>query len=163
MELILFSSKSKLTNLKLLDMSLNMCFIITEPTNSIRDLIIILVSRCISMLENFSSISPFYLHCPHQFEWMLSPSSRQCFISAFIFSLVDYSNAMFAGLPAFTFSACTECRSMVCFRSVGICSHRRHNGDITLAVSCLLDLLQAPSCMYCLQWQQFIFYRRHNY
>ena len=45
MELILFVSKSKLTNLKQLDVSLDICSVVVEPTNFIRDLGILLDSE----------------------------------------------------------------------------------------------------------------------
>ena len=50
MKLIWFSSKSKLADLKLLDMRLDICSIVIELTNSVLDLGVIFDSELTSML-----------------------------------------------------------------------------------------------------------------
>ena len=102
MELIWFGSKSKLANLKQLNINLNICSVVVEPTDSVRDLGVILDSKpsMYQHIDKLSSTSFFHRRRLRHFRRMLNPSSRQRLVSGFILSRIDFRNAVLAGPPA---------------------------------------------------------------
>ena len=103
-ELIWFGSKLKFADFTLLRMILNICPIVVESTDSVRDLCVILeacfdASACGQIVINLL----FHLRRLRQFQWTFDPSSRQRLVSAFNLSRIDFCHALLAGLQACNF------------------------------------------------------------
>ena len=107
-ELIWFSFRANLSKLKRLDvMSLTLCFIVTEPVDSVRDLGVILDSELSKQkhIGRVSSLCFFHIRRLRKLRPMLNQSSAQRLVSAFILSRIDYCNAVLARLPATTLTS----------------------------------------------------------
>ena len=104
-ELIWLGSRANLVKLRQLDvMNLNLCSVVVEPVDSIRDLGVILDSE-LSMRVHISKISStwfFHLRRLRKLRPLIDTSSAQRLALAFILSRVDYCNSALAGLPTST-------------------------------------------------------------
>ena len=120
--------------------------------------------RSASVSLNCPQSAFFHLSRLREFRWMFDLSSRQCLVSAFIISRIDFCNAMLAGLPACTLSPFQSVLSAVRRRSAGACSRRRHHAVATLASGRLSDLLQAVLwCTQCTMTPVHPASQTHNY
>ena len=151
-ELIWFGSRANL--LRQLDvMSLNLCSVAVEPVDSVRDLGVILDSE-LSMRVHISKISStcfFHLRRLRNLRPLIDTASAQRLSSVFILSMVDYCNAVLAGLPTSTLALLQRVLNAAA-RFVAGATSRTHVSGIMkslhwLASDCLSDSLQTV-CAY---------------
>ena len=100
-ELIWFGSRANLVKLRQLDvMSLNLCSVVVEPVDSVRDLGVILDSE-LSMrvhISNISSTCFFHLRRLRKLRPLIDTASAQRLLSAFILSRITPCSRVY--LPA---------------------------------------------------------------
>ena len=101
-ELIWFCSWSNLIKLGQLNMSLNLCSIIMESVDSVRDLgaILEIELRMTQPIRKLSSMCFFHLRRLHKL-WLMF-NFNVAVISPFLMLCLDYCNAVHAGLPGST-------------------------------------------------------------
>ena len=152
-ELIWFRSKSKLANVIQLDTNLNICSVVVEPTDSVRDLGVILDSELsmrqhVGKLSSYAFSPPSPASVPVDARAIVATTTHFC-ISPTTHRPLQCRACWPASLHACTSSACTERSSAVRRRSTGACSHHRYHAVATLATDRLSGSLQALSCDLC--------------
>lgn len=103
-ELIWFGSRLNMDRLKDRDIAINIDNAVITPSDTIRDLGVILDSQ-LDMKEHIRKLVStgfFHLRRLRQLRRILPRAAKQRLVSTLILSRVDYCNAIFVGLPAST-------------------------------------------------------------
>ena len=126
-ELIWFGSRANLVKLRQLDvMSLNLCSVAVEPVDSVREFGELLMRVHISKI---SSTCFFHLRFLRKRHSLIDTASAQRLVSAFILSMIDYCNAVLAGLPTSTLAPLQRVLN-VAARFVAGATSRTHGSGI---------------------------------
>ena len=105
-ELIWFGSRANLKRLSQLDTTLQLGPTTIQPTTQVRNLGVYMDSE-LNMRGHIGKVASacfFHLRRLRQLRYVLTPTTMQRLISAFILSKLDYCNSVLAGLPAATLS-----------------------------------------------------------
>ena len=103
-ELIWFGSRANLSKLNMDDLSLRLGSVVIKPSDTVRDLGVILDSELTMRphIAKIASVCFFHLRRLRQIQRFTGQTTMQRLVSAFVLSRMDYCNVVLAGLPSST-------------------------------------------------------------